>query len=502
MIAVPPSNSPRIAAIILADAAQGPRGLPARWHESVGDRSVLQHTVDRVRQTAVDDVIVIHATGATPAVEQATAHPTDLPLTDPVHDRAVAGRKWSGNCWRGGVGGATVYDELIVATPMLEAMDAHRLDAALIVGPDWPAVDPDLCDAVIARFGENPESYPLTFTQAPPGLCGIVIARQLLEQMRDDGATFGAMIDYNPRAPQADPIAKNVCVQIDPALRSRMRRYTWDATRWRSRLEQEHAATLFSRDPKVLRRAARSFKDHQQMVIELTPRRPATGPITPQHHVTLDRPPMTLDAARRLLDRAAEVDDMAVTFGGLGDALLHPDWAALVRHAREVGVYGLHLMTDLHVDQATLEQLAALPIDVLSVHLHADTPETYAQLMGGDDLHAVMKRIEWLLNHRKPGGLQWIVPRFAKTVDNVHELEPFVDRWTYFAGHALVERPPMPEQAVIDMSAGYALADGWKRDVMHVLSNGTVVDESDWQGRRPIAGDIDELEGAARVEAN
>jgi hypothetical protein len=487
MIASTPQSAQRIGAVIIADDQRGPRGLPSRWHDDLDDRIVLRHTVDRLRQTDLDDVIVVCPTGAAVAFEDVTNLQTSLPLTDAVHDRAVAARKWSPNCWRGGIGGATVYDELIVAAPMLEAMKVHRLDAVLVVGPDWPRLDPQLCDAVIARYRENPESNPLTFTQAPPGLCGIVIGRELLGRMQADGAMFGAMIDYNPRAPQADPIAKNVCVQIEPAIRQQMRRFTYDAQRWVEALNREgRRGEKAQREELSSDSAPSRLCEYQQMVIELTPQRPATGPITPQHHVAIERLPMPVDDAKRILDRVAEVDDIAVTFGGLGDALCHPHWVELIEYARTAGVYGIHLETDLHVDQPALERLAELPIDVLSVRLNADSPETYARLMGGDDLHAVMKRIEWLLKHRQSGGLQWVVPRMIKTNDNVHELESFVDRWTYFAGHAVVERPPMPEQAVIDMSAGYKLADGWKRDVLHVLSNGMVVEENDWQGDRPI----------------
>ena len=472
MIAPKREGAERVVAVLIADTARGPRGLPARWHEMLGGRSVLQHTVDRLRRTSVDEVVIVHADIAAPPpdVAGATLHPTSQALTDAVHRRTVSARKWSPNCWRGGSGGATVYDELIVAGPLLEAIGATGATAALIVGPDWPAVDPGLCEAVIDRYRENPGSNRLTFTQAPPGLAGIVIARDLLEQMHRDRTTFGAMINYNPRAAQADPIAKNVCVQIEPSVRDQRRRFTHDAER-----------CIDPRD-----REPRSLRDYQQMVIELTPQRPATGPVVPQHHVTIEREPMAFDDARRIIDHAAAVDDMAVTFGGLGDALCHPRWADLARYAIDTGVYGLHLETDLHADPQTLERLAELPIDVLSVRLNADTPETYASLMGGDDLHAVMKRIEWLLNRRRPDGLQWVVPRMVKTTGNVAELESFVDRWTYFAGHALVERPPMPDQAVIDMSQGYRLADGWKRDVLHVLSNGMVVDESDWRGENPV----------------
>ena len=482
MIAKTTQPTQRIGAVILADDQQGPRGLPSRWHEMLAGKSVLQTTVDTLSECDLEAVVVVHSRSV-PEVDNATLHQTDLSLTDAVHDRAVAARKWSPNCWRGGIGGATVYDELIVAAPMLEAMAAHRLDAAFVVGPDWPWLDPRLCDAVITRYRENPEANPLTFSQAPPGLCGIVIGRSLLEQMQADGAMFGTMIDYNPRAPQADPIAKNVCVQIEPSIRQQMRRITYDAQRWIDREVHEGAkARRGELSSSFAPSRLRALREYQQLVIELTPDRPATGPVTAQHHVTIDRQAMSVDEAKRIIDRAAEVDDMAITFGGLGDALCHPHWAGLVEHARTAGIYGLHLETDLHVDQSTLEALSALPIDVLSVRLNADTPETYAKLMGGDDLYAIMKRIEWLLKHRQPGGLQWVVPRMIKTTDNVHELESFVDRWTYFAGHAVIERPPIQDQAVIDMSAGYKLADGWKRDVLHVLSNGMVVEESDWQG--------------------
>src|SRR5262249_49613715 len=67
-----------------------------------------------------------------------------------------AARLWADTCWRGGLGGFTVFDEVLDAPLLVRALNAGNeetgergFDAGLLVGCDWCLVDPELCDAVI-----------------------------------------------------------------------------------------------------------------------------------------------------------------------------------------------------------------------------------------------------------------------------------------------------------------------------------------------------------------
>ena len=45
----------------------------------------------------------------------------------------------------GGLAGATCYDEILCPSHLAPAAEEAAADAILLVGPDWPFVDPELC---------------------------------------------------------------------------------------------------------------------------------------------------------------------------------------------------------------------------------------------------------------------------------------------------------------------------------------------------------------------
>jgi hypothetical protein len=211
---------------------------------------------------------------------------------------------------------------------------------------------------------------------------------------------------------------------------------------------------------------------------------------------------MDVNRLAALLTPIGKAGDIALTFGGVGDPLLHPQWADAIRIAKDAGAWGIAIETDLHVQQSTLEQLLTLAddglLDVISVRLNADSEATYEKLMGRPGFTEVLKRIEWLLNNRRDG-LPWIAPRMIKTIDNVHELEPFVDRWTYFCGQAIVEGPggPIADRAVIDMAPPRRMPCRQLAHRMTILSDGrAALCDQDDDGEQAI--DIDNLTSAWR----
>ena len=506
----------KVAAVMLVDPQIGPLGLPARHEAPLADTTVLGMTLRRLaRSRSLDQIILVHPTGAAPNVPDDSAvqkrlamHEVVGPLYDRWHPMRIAARKWAVTCWRGGLGGMTVYDELLSARLVREALDAHGATAAMLVAPDWPLLDPALCDAVIERHVDQSEGLRLVFTQAPPGFTGLVIDKSLLEELDEADGTIGSILDYNVRAPQGDPISKDLCVGIDPTLRNATLRATFDAPRWSRPIEQ--LASVFSADDMLTMdattaasqlldiRATHADLIPQQVVVELNTQRTADGPIVPQHHVDLSREPMSLDRARTLFEQLAAEPDVAVTLGGLGDALLHPKWREIVTAARNASVWGVHLETDLLVESDVLELISEAPVDVLSVRLNADTGATYERLMGVNALEQVTDHLQTLLRRRAADAaseaidapcLPWIAPRMIKTTDNVAELEAFFDRWTHFAGHAWVEPTTtgldlIADRGVLDMAPPRRVACRQIEHRMSVLADGrAAMCDQDWQCR-------------------
>lgn len=453
-----------------------------------GDEQMLARTLARLdRCRHVDRIVVLHAPSAAPQVvesDKVKLFAAAGELDDAVRPARLAARRWSSTGWRGGIAGASVWDEPLAAGATVQALDAMGASAALIVGEDWPLVDPALCDAVLERHLQQPDVLKLVFTQAAPGLCGIAVGRELLAELRDKQAMIGSLLMYNPRVPQGDPIGKDPCVQIEPAVRDFHGRLIADSPRWRRLIETIDPAEAHELDAAaIVERLAPHVTDvHDQspaqVTVELNTTRGVEGPIVPQHHAAIVRPEMTIEQARELFEQLAESPDTAVTLGGLGDPLCHPQWFDIVSAARDAGLAGLHIETDLIVSTDVLEQLVDAHIDVISVRLNADSAPIYQKLMGADQFDTVLRNIEWLLNHRR-NGLPWIVPRMTKTADNVHELESFFDRWMYFCGHAVIESPStgcgaMPDLSVLPLAPPRRYACRQLAHRMSVHSNGAI----------------------------
>ena len=466
-------------ALIPTRLSTTPFGLASRVAHTLAGRSVLAHTVARVARVGlIKKIVLVHEAGDDP-VSLLGGRAFGVPvfgfvvtggLTYPHQHKHAAARKWSLEAWRGGLGGATCYDELWPAAPLFEAMKHHGSESALLVGADWPLVDPEYCRRVLELHLTYPQNMQMTFTQAPPGLAGVAIGRNLIDQIAQNDVSLGQLIGYNPLKPQADPIGRDLCVQIPASVRSCACRLVYDTPATAAmidRLFEQMGDGLSSADAQVVtagvsalgERTDEGFATLPQMVtLELTPRRSVNGPIVPQHHIRLDRPDMAIDAALKIVGQLGADQDTVLTLGGLGDALLHPRWEKVVAAAQRAGVLGMAVETDLLVDQEVLERLLDLPIDIITVRLNADTAATYKKVMDpadtlGDGFAKTIANLEWLINHRRGqtppsatdanglqnAGLPWLVMRLAKTIDTLGDMETFFDRWVHYAGHAVIE---------------------------------------------------------------
>lgn len=527
-------------ALIPVDMTQSSLGLPWDLSHLILGRNVLAHTLCRVAQIKnLTAIILLHPADQNPTplleglelplpVHLFAVEPNrpDGGLSDQLRPMRIAARKPALNAWRGGLGGMTVYDEILAAGPMAEALATHEADAGVLIGASWLLVDPAITADVLQIHLDHPEAMQMTFSQAAPGLAGLAISRSLLEQFTSNGACIGQVLAYNPKRPQADPIGRDVCAQIPPSVRDCTGRLiyelprdmaeikrladAWDAQTFATASAMQVAAKLIELDdePSESSAGAADFLP-RDVTLELTSKRTTIGPLLPQYHVKLDRPDMTLDDAKSIFAQLADGRDAFVMLGGLGDALLHPQWDEFVLAARDAGVLGIGVETDLLVDESVLKRLLELPLDVISVRINADTSKTYRKVMTGDGegqtdspdyFKQCIENLQWLLNARNArwqaegasadvhAGLPWIAPSMVKTPETFGDMETFFDRWMVYTGAAVIAPAQtgcglMPVQSPVPMTPPRRRVCRQLAVRLTILSDGSVaLCDQDWQG--------------------
>ncbi|MEM9348069.1 MAG: SPASM domain-containing protein [Planctomycetota bacterium] len=545
-------------AIIQVDLHRGRFGHAVSLLDELAGKTVLQHTIDRVaRIDGLDEIVLMHPR------EQSLAGVYDTPARGPrITTEAVqtrgsddwlrsvidSGRKWSLTAWRGGLGGMTVYDELLPAHGVLEVMLARGAESLVALRGDWCCIDPALATKQLELHRSAPEAMKLTFSQAPPGLSPLVIYRDALQDLVEHNATVANVLCYNPKKPVIDPMGKDVNVQVPASVRMQYRRFIYDTPR-----AVDHLQAIASRlghhlveaDYLAVTDGSRGIEtdepwrqfEHlpQQINVELSPRRPVNGPVVPQHYLDLSRGDMSGETVDLLLNqlkggrgRVCEPPeqslcdvletgrsggapslhpgdpintDYSVLFGGLGDPLLHGDWYETLERATHAGLLGVGIETDLLVDEQAIDRLATLPLDVIAVRINADSAAVYEQLMGVDGFGQVMNNLERLFkarngNRQRGEGFQgWVVPRLVKVAENLSDLETFFERWMMIAGWAVVDRAktgrglipgmsPVPMEVPVPPGTPVDLTRQKQR--LTVLSDGTVcLCGEDWLGRLP-----------------
>ncbi len=409
----------RTACVICVDHEQNHDGrartLDGQTLRDVLGRVASCRTIERVVLASGDVARTRAMTVDAPATLRIEHSEIDLCALRDARRTVSAARVWSPDAWRGGLGGATVYDGLYDASTLARLMNEHGLDTALLVGDDWTALDPGVTDEIVRRRGEDPENHRVVFSQAAPGRAGIALARGLVEEFASaKGAaqawsSVGSVLGYMPFHPLADPISKPLCVTIDPALR--------DAP--------SDSAT--------------GVPSH--LIVELSATRPNTGGLRAVWCNETEHAMLSAREWTAILERSAQAfPDACVSFAGRGDPLAHPDALEILAHARTAGFRFVHVRTDPCNDHATLAQLRE-HADVISLDLLANTAETYETLTGRDDFERAVEGVDRLITDRE-GVLPWIVPRLTRCAPAMGDIEGFYDRWLLRCRAAVID--PLP----------------------------------------------------------
>lgn len=519
------SEPRRVAAVIPVDMDASTLGTPRALDATFMGVSPLRATLERLARCRGLEVAVLLTSdpegvkvlvgGEVKGLRVEYVRTPASPLGGRVAGVRAA-RLWADSSWRGGLCSMTCYDEVLAPGHTLGALKQTGCDAALLVGADWCLVDPALCDAVIDRYRENPVRHRLTFCQGPPGLAGCLLDAGLLREIAASVAkggpfaSLGGLLGYVPINPLVDPIAQPVCVHVPAAVRDTLFRCVPDSTVRRTMLEQAMALAVGDRGWRgALELGAEQIASAilqrqrdvpsgmpKQTILELCVGRASTGLRAAWLGADLDaleRPVMTRALAHRIFTAIGEQrSDAVVDFAGFGDPLLHPEFADFARLAKECGVAGVHIRTDLLAPEATVDRLLDSDVDVVSVDLLANTAETYRRLVGRDAFRQVVTNIERLLTRRQVvDGLPrpWIVPRIMRCDAAYAEIEAFFDKWLLLAGSAVIDQLPRPIEGERIEPLGKpdrTRRRDWRSRLM-VLSDGAVpLDERDKSPSRPV----------------
>ncbi|NLX04453.1 MAG: hypothetical protein GXY33_04835 [Phycisphaerae bacterium] len=444
-------NDSRVVIAVWADPDRSPMGLPAKLDRPLRGEPVLRRTIRRLERVEGAAGIVVfcqpeHEEIIGRLVAGTRAEILKARFDPPRYWPGVqASRKWAKTCWRGGLLGACGFDEEVLPAVLHEVAKASRAEAVLSVPASAVVVDPHLLSRQIAHYRQYRDEYKLFFTQAPPGLSGVVVAADLLSQMGQTSQLLGSALVYRPDAPKPDIIAKPCNIVIDPAVIQTPVRLIGDNKRSLGLIEamldeltdEELGADRICRwvRDKGLPHLSRWPDEIEAELVAgwPTPKsiRPAPGPRGP------------IDAGR-LIDQiaklTAECDDLLVCLGGFGEPTRHPRFAEIVQDLHNAGVWGICLNTTGLLDEPTADMLVDLPIDIVSVLLDVPDRQRYAQAFGQDCYEDALAGIERLIRsrHERRQPLPLVVPEMLKTHETLDLMEPFYDTWLNKVGAAVI----------------------------------------------------------------
>src|SRR5690606_15535704 len=114
-------------------------------------------------------------------------------------------------------------------------MDDWAVAEVLLVDPAAALVDPDLIDRIVQHAAEQQE-VEIAFTQAAPGLAGVLLRRSLVERLAKIHLHVGRLLHYMPDQPMPDPIAGPGCVDVPTRVARTIGRFLIDSDRQVERL--------------------------------------------------------------------------------------------------------------------------------------------------------------------------------------------------------------------------------------------------------------------------
>lgn len=506
-----------IIATIQADLEVTPLGTRSRLADEILGVPLLRRTVERVSLTKqIDSVYVLcpenqldrctAILNGTNAVIRSHSMPTP-----PWASLVRMGRKWSLDGWRGGIGGTTSFDEYMNAAVIDNLLRSAKADAVLSVPPAAPLFDPSLADRMIQHHQNTEDDSRLTFTQAPPGLTGILLDAALVQELAVQGIPIGWVFSYKPDTPQKDLVFQPCCCEIPTELRYAAGRLIGDTERSMERLiaclhePQPLDATGIGRWLSLWEQTTAERLPHE-VEIELTTDDPYPDSILRPRGAQIEpRGPIDPTIVARIVSEITQYDDALLVLGGFGDPLRHPQFGQIIEAIRKPSAngrvpFGVAVRTTgVDLSDELIESLIINEVDVLDVTLDAWTQGLYGRLHSPHDparaeLDAVCKRLDRLAHvrqeHRSSAPI--VIAEMTKTRDNVHELDDFHDGWLRQTGAVLISghshfAGQCEDLSVIKMAPSPRMPCRRLRSRCVVLADGRVtMCDQDFNGRHAV----------------
>lgn len=468
---------------------------------------VIRWTLDRLNRSGVVNEIAIlcwedQLDALHGIAEEADAHilAKGPRVVVPEIESIAAARRW-GDGWRGGLHGATEFDQGFYAPWLKEILDRLSSDVLLLVNPAAALIDAVLIDDLVARAVSR-EDIELCFLPAAPGFAAATVRPSLVDRLAVAKQHPGRLLNYQPDHPVRDAISMDSAVAVPTPVARTTRRFTMDSNRQIETLSHGTVSlngSLMGSEAEQILRTVNSLAGEdtlpREITLELTTRRLSKPIDAPSTHLAIDRSPMPLDVIKGLFAELRRADDLRLTLAGVGDPLLAHYLIDVIIAAKEAGISAIGLETDLlTADEDLIKRLVETKIDVIAINVPGITPQTYANVMGVDGLARVIHNVRTLVTHRQSlaSGVPLVAPVFTKTAINLGEMELWYDQWIRGLGSAVLRGPSayagqIPDCGVADMSPPLRRPCSRLAQRLMILCDGTMVAcEQDVLGKAPL----------------
>lgn len=511
----------KVIAAVQADLDVTTLGMRSRLADELCGTTVLRRTVaSACRIKAVESVYVLAREDQVARCRELLAglsvRVLGMTCEPPAWLKIVqASRKWSLDGWRGGVGGSTVFDEYIDCRLLCGLLKCDPADAVICVPPSGVLFDAELADKMIQHRRHHPAETRMTFTQAVPGIAGIVLDVGLIQEMAAAAIPLSWLFTYKPDEPRKDLIFQKACMDIPAPLRFATGRLMADTDHsWGTLTKMFGQRDLWTGEQigaYLVQQDERGTEDFPREVeVELTTDDPYPNSLLAPRGDRLGRKGrISLGLLEKLSLELAERNDSLCVLGGFGDPLLHPELSRALEVLRprtsgsKTGVFGLCVRTaGAALTHGVIRELIHHDVDILSVSLDAWSPETHLRIKGPssmDDrgLLGILSNLDSLSSAQRDAKFPTpiMVPDFIKARENAAEMDDFFDGWTRRAGAVSISgfsnyAGQIEDRAVIDMRPPSRIPCRRLRNRCLILADGRVVlCDQDFKGNHPI-GDL------------
>ncbi len=505
---------------IEADFERSPIGTVSRLADDLAGTPVLRRTVERA--LGAERPVSVHVIVRADQHDRAAELVGDLNVriesheagTPPGAELARTARKWSLDGWRGGIGGACWFDEYTHTAILAALGKREEADGVAIVPAAAALIDPVLLDAMIDQFESIAETHRLTFAAAPPGLAGLLVRPDLLDELTTAGRPISHLLAYRPEDARGGYLNTPYCYQTTTLVAGTSARLLADTDRGVETLSAvlKHAGNGTITAPGAERicewlnaRPPDRAPLPREVELELTTEDQLRDTqLRPRGDAVPRRGPIDVAVVRRLVDELRTFDDALLVLGGFGEPLLCPQFAEILEICRPTqgsdgdGVFGLTVRTNgLALDRPALERLAAHRVDVVLVTLDAHSAETYRAVHGTDAFACVNANLEGLMQWRQQTRCvrPMLVPELIKARETFDDMESFFDHWIGRVGSAVIRgyshcAGQLPDRAVMNMAPVQRCACRRLTSRCLVLADGRVVAcDQDFAGKQ-VLGDL------------